>query len=61
MKSAAEISGIRVTNVLGQTIKSVTDINSNEYVIDISAIPSGNYIVVVKTSNGKLTTTKIIK
>ncbi|MDR0681083.1 MAG: T9SS type A sorting domain-containing protein [Dysgonamonadaceae bacterium] len=61
LKSVTEISEIMIINVLGRTVKSITDINSNEHTIDISAIPSGNYIVIVKTSDGKLTTTKIIK
>lgn len=43
-----EITGIEVTNMLGQTLISETK-NATDIQIDMSALPTGNYLVKVKT------------
>jgi len=43
-----EITGIEVTNMLGQTLISETK-NATDIQIDMSALPTGNYFVKVKT------------
>lgn len=54
-----QITGIEVTNMLGQTVISKTT-NSNDVHIDMSALPMGNYLVKVK-ANEINKTLKVVK
>jgi len=46
--------------LLGQTVKSL-NVNGLMQTIDISDIPTGNYLVVAKMVNGQQSVNKIVK
>ncbi len=54
-----EITGVEVTDMLGQTLISET-VNSTDVRIDMSILPTGNYLVKVK-ADGMVKTLKVVK
>ena len=60
VSAKSEISHVVVSNLLGQSIKTIT-VNGREKAIDLSTISSGNYFVTVKLADGQLSTQKIVK
>ncbi len=57
MSQISELASLRITDVLGQEL-SYLDIDtrniSEEFKIDLSAIPHGMYFVIVETANNKI-------
>ncbi|HRP88649.1 MAG TPA: PKD domain-containing protein [Edaphocola sp.] len=49
------IKTVKVLNVLGQELKVNQELNTNNAVIDISNIPSGNYLLKIETDKGMTT------
>lgn len=60
IKAKSKINQIVVQNLFGQTI-GTTVVNDFEKSIDFNALPSGNYFITIKLSDGQSTTRKIIK
>jgi hypothetical protein len=56
----SEIKEIQLKNLLGQSIK-ILKVNGLNQTIDISDIPTGNYLVVSTMENGQLSVNKIVK
>lgn len=55
------IKDIKIYNKLGQLIKEVQYINSNMLQIDISNLPDGIYIGMIKNNNEESTNIKLLK
>lgn len=51
IESTENISRIKVLSQMGQTLKSIKNINSNEYQIDVSNLDNGMYIFEIKSHN----------
>ncbi len=60
IKSDNPIQSVTIRNLLGQSVK-VIDLRSKEKTIQISDIPSGNYLITTKFENGQQAINKIIK
>ncbi|MDD5183656.1 MAG: T9SS type A sorting domain-containing protein [Paludibacter sp.] len=60
VSAKSEISLVTVRNLLGQTLKSFS-VNGLTNSINMSDIPSGNYLVTVKLANGQLSIQKLVK
>lgn len=60
VSAKSEISKIIVSNLLGQSVKTLT-VNGLEKTIDLTTIASGNYFLTVKLTDGQLSTRKIVK
>jgi len=60
VKSEKEINEIIVRNLVGQTVNTVL-VNNLEKTIELSSIPTGNYLVSIKLTNGQISTRKIVK
>ena len=60
IKAASVISEIQLKNLLGQTVK-VLNVSGLTQVVDISDIPNGNYLIVLKMENGHQLIHKIAK
>ena len=56
----SEIQQIQLKNLLGQTMK-VMDVNGLTQTVDLSDLPSGNYLVVSKMQTGQQSVRKFIK
>lgn len=60
ISAGTEIQEIQLKNMLGQTVK-VLKVNGLIQIVDISDIPTGNYLVVLKMENGQQSIRKFIK
>jgi len=60
IKAGSEIQEIHLKNLLGQTVK-IVKVNEWIYTLDISNIPSGNYLIVSKMENGQQAVNRIVK
>ncbi|MEI7504326.1 MAG: T9SS type A sorting domain-containing protein, partial [Paludibacter sp.] len=60
IKSDYPVQTVTVSSLLGQTLK-VTEIKGDDKVINISEIPSGNYLITAKLENGKILVNRIVK
>lgn len=60
ISAQAKMSEVTVRNLLGQNIKTEVA-NSTSKVIDLSGLASGNYLLVIKMTDGKLSTQKFSK
>lgn len=56
--SENKIEKVYLNTILGQNIKSI-DVNNSEISVDMSNLPTGNYILLVKDAEGNLITTKV--
>ena len=58
-----DIKEIQLINILGQTVKTYTDIepiNSHEIRVPVKNISEGNYVIKVTNSHGKTTNKKVV-
>jgi hypothetical protein len=55
-----EISAIRITNLVGQTIKNLS-VNAVERVIDLNDMSNGQYIISLSMKNGEIVNQKFTK
>ena len=60
ISATSEIQEIQLKNILGQTVK-ILKVNGLQQSVDISDIPTGNYLVISKLENGRLNINKIVK
>ena len=60
VSAKSEINAIRITNLVGQTIKNVT-VNAVERVIDLNNISNGQYIISLSMKNGQIVNQKFTK
>ena len=58
--AGSEIKEILIKNLLGQTVKSM-NVSGLMHTINISDIPTGNYLVVAKMENGQQSVNRIVK
>ena len=56
--SENKVEKVYLNTILGQNIKSI-DVNNSEISVDMSNLPTGNYILLVKDAEGNLITTKV--
>lgn len=55
------ISEIRISNLMGQQLKSINGMNNTSAVVPVNELQNGIYIYMVKTSNNQVVTGKLIK
>jgi hypothetical protein len=60
ISAPSEINAIRITNLVGQTIKNVT-VNAIERVIDLNDMSNGQYIISLSMKNGQIVNQKFTK
>ena len=60
LSSIDAISSVNIYNLLGQSVKSVSNIESGS-VININDLPKGNYIVKIVTEKNEIYTQQITK
>ncbi len=60
LKSDSPIQSVTIQNLLGQTLK-IIEINANVNNINISNLPTGNYLITAKLNNGKIVVNRIVK
>lgn len=60
VSAMSEINAIRITNLVGQTIKNVT-VNAIERVIDLNDMSNGQYIISLSMKNGEIVNQKFTK
>lgn len=58
LDEANTITELRLVNLAGQVIKTITDLSDNS--IDVAGINSGMYIIVARTENGTLYSEKVV-
>jgi len=61
INSNSFMESISVSNVLGQTIMKIADIESESYKLNVSDLSSGLYIVDIQNENGNRITKRFIK
>jgi hypothetical protein len=54
------ISQVVVRNLLGQAVRIMT-VNNTETTLDVSQMPTGNYVVSITFADGRVATRKIVK
>ena len=59
--SARKIATVRVFNVTGQEVLTISDINEEKYTVNTSMLNSGIYIVSVTDNNGFTSSKRIVK
>lgn len=57
----ADISQIKILNILGQTLIEQKNLSGETNKIDLSSFENGMYILSIKTTDNKITTTRILK
>ena len=60
ISAQSEIGEVTILNLVGQSIKTVS-VNATTKTIDLTDLAKGNYFVVVKMINGKISTQKVVK
>ncbi len=60
VSATTEISQVSISNLLGQTVKSITT-NGLVKSVDTSDLSAGNYFITVKLANGQVSTQKLVK
>ncbi|MFZ4583413.1 MAG: fibronectin type III domain-containing protein, partial [Paludibacter sp.] len=60
ISAQSEINAIKITNLVGQTIKNVT-VNALERVIDLNEMSNGQYIISLSMKDGQIVNQKFIK
>ena len=60
VSAQSEINAIRITNLVGQTIKNIS-VNAVERVIDLNNISNGQYIISLSMKNGEIVNQKFTK
>ncbi|HPF94905.1 MAG TPA: T9SS type A sorting domain-containing protein, partial [Tenuifilaceae bacterium] len=59
--SARKIATVRVFNVTGQEVLTISDINEEKYTVNTSMLNNGIYIVSVTDNNGFTSSKRIVK
>ena len=59
IKASGKLKAAKVCNLLGQTLMQ-QKFDSNEIALDLKMLPTGTYVVLIETENGK-ETFKIVK
>jgi hypothetical protein len=59
--SGTTINEISVSNMIGQKVMTINNVNSKNYVLDIKTTISGVYIINIKNSDGSMSLTKFVK
>jgi hypothetical protein len=60
LKSDVEVNQVVISNLVGQTIRSL-NINAMQKTIDVSALSAGNYFISIQLENGESVNRKFIK
>ena len=60
VSAKSEINAIRITNLVGQTIKNIS-VNAVERVIDLNNVSNGQYIISLSMKNGEIVNQKFTK
>jgi hypothetical protein len=61
VNSSSSISQISVSNVIGQRILAVNDVNSKNYTLDIRNLRSGVYVIAIRNNDGSVSISKFVK
>gem|GEM_PF-3370515 len=61
INSVSNINQISVSNIIGQNVMNVNNINSNNYSLNVNSLKNGIYMIAVKNSDGTYSLTKFIK
>jgi Zn-dependent metalloprotease len=62
LNSTEKITSLTITEASGKVVKVLNGpLASNSFKVDVSQLVSGNYIVILQTSTGKLYTEKLVK
>jgi hypothetical protein len=61
INSVSNINQISVSNIIGQNVMNVNNINSNNYSLNVNSLKNGIYMIAVKNSDGTFSLTKFIK
>ena len=55
-----DIGAIRIINVIGESVLSIENINTNQISIDVANFSSGIYLIQILKENEKATTAKLV-
>ncbi|RLD50674.1 MAG: hypothetical protein DRI94_08025 [Bacteroidetes bacterium] len=61
ISSVSNINNITVSNVIGQTVLSFNDINTDHFTVNVADLTKGVYLINIKNADGTSAITKFVK
>jgi len=61
ISSVSNINNITVSNVIGQTVLSINDINTDHFTVNVAGLTKGVYLINIENADGTSAITKFVK